>query len=161
MLEKLRKAVTALGDLAYSVSGTGSRSTKPYEQELIDSVLGTLDAAASDKVRAQLQTPFFVDRTNKRIHTIWFDAQLDELRLEDAEFADCLFKVFMNVNGRRQTGRVTFYKGYIFSVETPKPEKFYRDVKVEVVKVERGKLSESLTGAIDRLEHGRSDDEQA
>ncbi len=127
---------------------------------MIEAVLDVLQPAISQTTRTQLQTRFFVDRVNERIHTLHFDRREDHLTITDAGFDDALFKVSMRVNGKRQTGRVTFYEGYIFSVETPKPEKLYRDADIEILKIERASPKASLTYVVDRLEHGRPEEEK-
>ncbi|WP_421700990.1 hypothetical protein [Aliiroseovarius sp.] len=140
-----------------SVSGEGGRSLKPYEAQMVWAVLEVLPAETSQLVQAQLAGRFFVDRSNPRIHSLHFDRRDARLAVADEGFDDALFKLSMRVDGKRQTGRVTYYKGYLFSVETPKPEKTYRDAEIEILSVTRASPKASLAHIVDRLEHGRGE----
>jgi hypothetical protein len=79
--------------------------------------------------------------------------------LEGEEYRDSLFQVEMQVDGKKQRSHVTFFQGRLFSVELPKPLKFYKDKSIVFCDVKPGKTSQSITRAIDRLEHGRDNDD--
>lgn len=150
----LRKLLRNIGRVDHFVFGTGSWMLKSHEAQIIDAVLDQIDQADALKVRAQLKTQYFIDRTNKRIVTIHFDDRPNELSLESQAFLDCLYVVNLLVNGTPQKAQVTFYRGFLFSVELRKPEEFNDSAKIEVVKILRGRAKDSLTAAIDRQEHG-------
>jgi hypothetical protein len=144
-----------LWDFLFFVFGEGSWSLRPYEIIVVKAALSSLSEEIRGKIEHQLKSSYFVERTNKHISVIRFYHPNDHLRLDGAEFQDALIRVSTRVDGIVVTTNVTLYKGLIFSVETKKPGKFFAEKKIEVLGVELGKTSQTITGAIDRLEHGR------
>jgi hypothetical protein len=104
--------------------------------------------------RNQIDSRFRIDRSNPRMNVIAVGQFPSALKIPLPSFEDALFRVRLTVNGRRETANVTFYKGFVFSVETKQYRKFYKDKEVEVTDVAEGKPKQSITRAIDRREHG-------
>jgi hypothetical protein len=141
------------------VSGDGSWQLLAHEKALVDAVIGTLPTNVQLLVRMQLEQDFFVERTNRRVGVIRPYNADEALRIPDPPFADCLVNVRVSVDGKPQTEHVTFYKGYIFSIELRKPSKFYEGKNIAIVDVKLGKPSQTYTTAIDRVEHGKNEDD--
>jgi len=102
---------------------------------------------------------YFIERTNKRINVFRFYTPNDALKVQEPEFSDMLVNVQIAVDGKKQTAHVTFYKGYLFSIELKKPGKEYAGKKITAQNVTTGNPGQSYTRAIDRREHGRSNDQ--
>lgn len=143
------------------VSGEGGWRLYPHEQAVVDAASGDLPTEFREQVSAQLEQPFFVERSSKQVSVLRFYKPDSRLAIADAAFNDRLVKVRIEIDGRKQEAHVTFYKGYIFSVEFKKPRKFYVGKQITICDMSQGKPDESYTRALDRLEHGRSEyDEQ-
>lgn len=154
MLKKTALLMRDVQRFLKSATGEGGWSLHPHEAKMLASVLDAIPPSASKSAHNQLQTRFFVDRTNERINTLHFDHRGEKNTIVEDGFNDALFRLTIRICDRRQIARVTFYKGYIFSIETPKRGKFYQDKTFEVLQVERANPKASLTYSIDRLEHG-------
>lgn len=118
--------------LLHVLFGAGGWRLRPREQVIVDAVLDSLAPHLRELVRTQLKQNFFVDRSSERVFVLWFYERNNTLRILDREFEDRLLKVKIEVDGRTQNTHVTFYKGYIFSIEFKKPAKFYAGKKVTV-----------------------------
>jgi hypothetical protein len=148
-----------LNQLGLALGGEGGWSLRPHERQLIFAVIEHLDPIARERSFAQLNREIFVERSNQRISVIrpanGNRSRDQTLRLEQAEFQDSLFKVRILVDGKKETANVTFYDGFIFSIETRQPGKSYRSKTIVVEDVEKGRTGESLARIIDRAEHCR------
>lgn len=77
-------------------------------------------------VQRQLAQSFFVERMSRgRINVLRYYENDPSLAIGDPQFADYLFKVRLELDGAGQTAHVTFYKGWLFSVEFKKPGRFF------------------------------------
>jgi hypothetical protein len=148
----LRSALkSAFGERTFKVSG--------LHKELIECVLLSLDVSIQTAVKQQLrQKYFFSFMTQCRVNVLYFfDADQLEL-IKIPQFQDARFTVELHSNDKSILGAVTFYRGRIFSVELPKPRKFFRGKDFIFGRVSEGPVKDSITNAIDRLEHGKSID---
>jgi hypothetical protein len=106
-------------------------------------------------VQRQLAQSFFVERMSQgRINVLRYYEGNSNLAIRDADFADCLFKVSLELDGAGQTAHATFYKGWLFSVEFKKPGRFFARKQISIRGVTRGRPRDSYTRVIDRSAHG-------
>ena len=142
-------------DLISYLSGEGSWKMLFYEVTITKFVLNYFDDNVSKFIEKQLATDFFMDRmSDGRINVFRFYNFDDHLRISFKEFNDLMLKVDLMVDGKREVAHVTFYKGYIFSIELKHPRKFYENKKIEIKDIETGLPEESYTNEIDQAEHG-------
>jgi hypothetical protein len=136
------------------ISGEGSWGLKKHEIIILDAVIEILDQQKKILVSKQLKQSFFVERIpDGRINVFRFYYKPDELKINSFEFNDLLFRVYISVDNERQVAFVTFYKGYIFSLELKNPSKYYYAKSINTYDVETGRSSESYTIEIDKEEH--------
>lgn len=154
MLRMLLKLLEELNRLGHLVSGTGSWSLRPHEKIVVSAVIGTLPEHVRQKCEAQLNARHFVERSNARINVMRLSTPDEGLKISDPEFEDALFKVRAKVETKTETMNVTFYEGFLFSVETRRAGKSYLNQSISVLDVQKGKPKKTLTRAIDRAEHG-------
>lgn len=122
--------------------------------------IGSRNEVDSRKLNEQLLQPFFQSWWNQgRINPIFHYLLDPESLLEGEEYQDGLFRVEMRVEGKKQHANVVFVTGRLFSIELPKPIKFYKDKEIQLGAVKRGNNRQSVTRAIDRLEHGKDFDD--
>lgn len=128
---------------------------KPFEKAIVDAVVQSLPDEAQKLSLSQLSVLQFVERSNPRIIGLHLKDWPERLKITERPFDDGLFKVRIEVDGKRETANVLYYNGFISAIETKNHRKFYRGKTVCVAKVEAGnpKLSKAL--AIDRQEHGK------
>lgn len=139
------------------LSGEGSWRLREHEKIILNAVISKLSENHRKLVEQQLKEKFFIERIpDGRINVFRFYRPKPDLKIEDAEFDDLLFKVHIIINGKKQISHVVFYRGYLFSIEMKKPGKFYKGEDLAIEKVLKGKSSQSYTEAIDRLEHGKN-----
>jgi hypothetical protein len=143
------------GYLLHFAFGEGSWRLRSHENSVLDAVLAHVSDDVRALVKSQLQQKYFVERTNKRISVLRYYAPADALRIRDSEYWDLLLRVQIVVDGKKEFAHVTFYKGYLFSVEFKKAGRSYLRSTLTVAGVAQGKPRDSYTRAIDRLEHGR------
>jgi len=137
--------------------GEGSWSLRRYEEVILDAVLERVGDAVRETIRAQLAQAYFVERIPAgRINVFRFYHPRAAFKVQNPEFEDHLLKVRFVVDGSHQTAHVTFYRGYLFSIEFKKPGKFYFGKTILVDGVEEGTPGNSYVRALDRLEHGRN-----
>ncbi len=142
-------------DLLTYFSKEGSWSLYSHESIILNAVIDSLDGEVQLLVKTQLEQKFFVQRIpNGMINIFHFYSQDDSLAIIDPDFSDLLFNVYMIVEGKKQIAHVTFYKGYLFSIEFRKAKSFYLKKEILVKKITIGKPNESHTVSINRLEHG-------
>jgi hypothetical protein len=155
----LKSALRRVSHFVTFVFGEGGWNLHDHEQTVVDAAIGALSTEMGKLVRAQLEQAFFVERSSNRISVLRFYEPDDGPAILDAAFQDRLMKVQIEIDGRKQVSHVTFYQGYIFTVEFKKPRQFYLGKRITVCDVSQGKPRESYTRSIDRLEHGSRDDE--
>jgi hypothetical protein len=120
--------------------------------------VNSLAAIEQGLVRAQLGQSFFVERMSAgRINILRFYNPDSSHRIADSAFSDRLFNVRIVTGDTIQVAHVTFYKGYIFSIEFKKPSSFFAGMRIEVADVRPGDARQTYTRGIDRLEHGPND----
>jgi hypothetical protein len=154
MLKCLGYLFSTINRLDHYLGGTGSWSLLRHEQFLADAVIASLNKDEQLTCKTQLEQKYFVDRSNPQINAIYFYTKPDNLKLAAEPFDDALFKVKLTVDGKRETANVTFYEGFIFSVETRHHRKSYEDTDLVVIDVKAGKPKQTYTRIIDQLEHG-------
>lgn len=138
----------------------GDWKLRPLHQQVIDKVLAYLDTELSNKVRAQLEQRFFMQfMADGRVNTFFFNNLSNSLVISDPAFQDCLFKVEVFADGRKQHAQVTFSNGRIFEIEFKKPHKFFVGKDIKIGSVTRGEPKDTFAAVIDRAEHGRETDE--
>jgi hypothetical protein len=148
MLRKLLHFITY-------ISGEGSWNMLSHEVIITKSVLNHFDENVCRLLEKQLSTDFFMERIpDGRINILRFYSFDDELRVSLQEFNNLMIKVGLLVDGKREVAQVSFYNGYIFSIELKHPRKFYTNKKIEIKDIETGLPEESYTNEIDKAEHG-------
>jgi hypothetical protein len=140
--------------LVHYVSGGGTWSLREHENQIIEAVVCALPPDKSMAVRRQLEQGFFVERSGGRINILRYYENDPSLAIDSVQFKDCLFNVTIEVDGEDQTAHVSFYKGWLFSVEFKKPRKYYAGKQFVIRLVAEGRPQESFTRSIDRLVHG-------
>ena len=134
----------------------GKWKAEPIHLSLIDAVLNHLQEHQKSVVREQLENRYFLSwEPDGRINVFFFYDESSLPLLSVPEFEDRLIKVELFVEGRKHVAHVIFYKGRIHSIELKKPRSFFKGKSFRVGSVTEGKPSDSYTGAIDRLEHGK------
>jgi hypothetical protein len=164
VIEKLISTIfvplRALNRMDCYLWGKGDWKLRTLHQAVIDKLLTFLDAEKSSKIRTQLEQKYFMQFIpDGRINTFFFDNLPNNLLIDDSAFQDCLFKVEVFVDGRKQHAHVTFVKGRIFSVEFKKPHKFFVGKYIKIGSVSPGRPNDTFTAIIDRAAHGRETEE--
>jgi hypothetical protein len=124
----------------------------------VDAVIRDLPIEMGRLVLAQLGRSYFVERSSNCISVLRFYERDIRLAIAEAGFQDLLMKVQVEIDGRGQIAHVTFYKGYILTVEFKRPRQFYAGKHITICGVSQGKPKDSYTRSVDRLEHGRGED---
>jgi len=151
----MKKLAVMLNRVLHYLSGGGSWHLLAHEKKILDACLSFVPEDVQTHVRNQMASGFFLERmTDGRINVIRLHEKPKEVAIKDAEFEDALYKVRVEVDGEKLTVNVTFYKGFIFSIETKKPTKFFRGKDILIHNVAKGKSKETYTAVIDRSEHG-------
>lgn len=145
--------LSKINDVLLFLFREGGRSLISIEKSVILSAAEWLGPKVLEKVKQQLEEKFFIERTNNRVSVFRFVNRHERCALELPDFADRLVKVRLDVDGKPEVAQVTFYKGFIFSVEFKGPHKQYGKRDVRVIEVFEGKPSDSYTIEIDRSEH--------
>jgi hypothetical protein len=156
----LKSALRRVSHFITFAFGEGDWKLHLHEQAVVDAVLAQLPTAIRTLVLAQIEQAFFIERSSNRISILRFYEPGGRLALADPGFQDRLVKVQMEIDGRKQNAHVTFYKGYIFAVEFKKPRRFYAGKHIVICGVSQGKPGDSYTRSIDRLEHGRPEEDE-
>ena len=127
----------------------------PHEMIITKSVLNYFDKKISELLEKQLSSDFFMERIpDGRINVFRFYCFDENLRISLQEFSDLMIKVGLLVDGKREVAQVSFYNGYIFSIELKHPRKFYIDKVVDIKDITTGLPDESYSSEIDKAEHG-------
>ena len=155
----LRRLISLPNDLLFITTCDGSWKLRYPTDIIIRHFLARVDHAHAEKISAQLRQPFIQHWWHKgRINPIFHYILDPETLLEDAAYSEDLYRVEMLVDGKKQWANINFVTGRLYSVELPKPFKFYEGKAIALGDIKRGKPSQSITRAIDRLEHGRDDE---
>lgn len=155
----LRRALSLPNDLLFYLRSNGDWKLRHPTEVIIEHFLTKIDRADAAKISAQLSQPFMQHWWHKgRINPIFHYILDPETLLEDAAYAEDLYRVEMFVDGKKHWANINFVTGRLYSVELPKPFKFYEGKAIALGDIKRGKASQSITRAIDRLEHGRDDE---
>lgn len=148
MLRKLLHFITY-------ISGEGSWKMLPHEAVIAKSVLNSFEENVSKLVEKQLSTDFFMERIpDGRINVFRFYRFDENIRISLQEFSDLMIKISLLVDGKREVAQVSFYNGYIFSIELKHPRKFYVNKAIEIRDISTGLPEESYANEIDKAEHG-------
>jgi hypothetical protein len=148
-----------LNNLLCYLWGEGDWKLRDLHRQIIDKLMTQLEARVSDKIKSQLGHKYFIQFIPEgRINTFFFDKLPNDLLISDSGFQDCLFKVEVFADGRKQQAQVTFYKGRIFSMELKKPHKFFVGKDIKIGSVTLGKPKDTFTAVIDRAAHGQETD---
>lgn len=127
----------------------------PHEAVIAKSVLNSFEENVSKLVEKQLSTDFFMERIpDGRINVFRFYRFDENIRISLQEFSDLMIKISLLVDGKREVAQVSFYNGYIFSIELKHPRKFYVNKAIEIRDISTGLPEESYANEIDKAEHG-------
>lgn len=159
MLKSIKKSICYIWDSVFYITGEGSWNLLKHESEVIKGVR-IFDETVNEKIKKQLNQDYFVERSSEgRINIFRFYDFDDALLIKGEKFQDFLLKVCITVNGKRNIGHLTFYKGRIFSVEFKKSKAYFNGKNLEFVNAEIGKTQDAYTRVIDRSEHGRANED--
>ena len=111
---------------------------RPFERAIVDTVVFPLPDKAQRLTLDQLAILEFVERSNPRIIALHLRDWPERLKITERPFDNALFKVQIEVDGKKETANVVYYGGFISTDETKNHRKFYRRKTVGVVKVEAG-----------------------
>lgn len=152
----LLRIVKFPNDFLFALTNDGGWKLKYPTNAIVEHFIATRCPPHATKLKEQLSQPFVQHWWNEgRINPIFHYLIDPDSLLEGEEYQDTLFRVAMVVDGRKQNANVVFGKGRIYSVELPKPIKFYKGKNIEFGAVTRDNMRQSMTRAIDRLEHGK------
>lgn len=155
-MTNLSSLLTRLSHLVKFLGREGSWALLPHEQSVLNAGLAYLDESPRELSQRQLEQSWFMDRmTNGHINVFRFYEPDTALIIAEPAFADKYIRVNGVVNGKRQKALLSYYKGYIYSIEFKKPTKFYVGKEFKVVSVEDADPKETYTRVIDRATHGR------
>lgn len=151
----MKKLAVMLNRVLHYLSGGGSWRLLVHEKAILDACLSFVPEDVQTQVHDQMASGFFLERmTDGRINVIRLHEKPKEAAIKDPAFENSLYKVRIDVDGKKLTTNVTFYQGFIFSIETKKPTKFFRGKNIIIHDVAKGKSKETYTAVIDRSEHG-------
>ncbi|WP_345552421.1 hypothetical protein [Microbulbifer aestuariivivens] len=156
-----RSILLRVWDFSLFITGEGSWKLRYHEKLIIDEVVKSLGDEQRDQICRQLSQPFFVQRMHGgRVNTICFYHEDEKHRVHGNQFEDSMIKVDFTADGKKQRAHVVFYKGFINKVEFKKEGGFYRSKTIKVCSISCGDPEKSHSAALDRLEHGRSEEGQ-
>ncbi len=139
-----------LWDLVYFLSGEGTWRLRTHETIALDAAITALPVDIQGQLRQHLTQKVFVYRVGQRISRPRFSAP----PIEASELRHVLLKVEIDVEGKKETAHVEFYRGRADSIQFKHPAKFYAGKTVKALAVRPGNPSLSHAAALDRLEHG-------
>jgi len=156
VVERLKEILYRCWDFSLFITGEGSWRLRPIEVVMLDAVKKNLGHNISSLLETQLHQKFFIQRmNNSRVNTVIFYNKNEAYKIKDDQFQDLLLKVELIINKKKQHAHVTFFEGYISTIEFKKPKSFYHGKTIEVGDVKLGKSDMSHASAIDRTEHGK------
>lgn len=144
-------------DVLYFLTGEGSWRLRPHEEIVIEAAIDILPRRSQALLRSQLKETMFIQRSHKQISRPRFYSGLyrpDRRALEDADYADTIIDVQLDVEGIHETAQVEFFRGRVDSIQFKRPAAHYAGKKLTVLGARRGTLARSHAAAIDRREHG-------
>ncbi len=153
--DMLKNILHRCWDSTLFLSGEGNWKLRDLEKRVLEAVKNYIEKDDSNLLEAQLGQKFFIQRMNSsRVNSVFFYGNDESNRILGNRFDDILFKVRLTVGGKKETAHVTFFEGYIHSIEFKKPKKYYQGKNIKVGSVSPGESDRSHASAIDRLEHG-------
>ena len=143
--------------LTFLFPGDNGWSLRKYERDLIDAAVSNLDTENKAIVRRQLQRLFFVERLLDgrvtHIHFQWRRGTVERMKLPK-EYNLAKFKV--GASGQKFSVSIGIFDGLIYSLHFSKPPKVAFSHGFEILDaIYGGPYDDTLTQAIDRLEHGK------
>jgi hypothetical protein len=158
MAVALKRLLSFPNDLLFYLTRDGDWKLRFPTDIIIDHFVANLGAMDAEKIRSQLSQPLVQHWWHKGLINPIFHYQLDpDSLLEGQDYEDGLFRVEMFVDGKKQRANITFITGRLYSVELPKPIKFYEGKSLTFGTITSGKSNQSTTRIIDRLEHGKDE----
>jgi|GEM_PF-2121964 len=158
-MANISSLLTRLTDIVRFLTREGSWTLLPHEQSVLNAGLTHLDERVRVLSQRQLEQSWFMDRMTKgHINVFRFYEPDTALTIAEPEFGDKYIRVSAVVDGKKQKALLSFYRGYIYSIEFKKPTKFYVGKEFNVVNVEDAKSEETYTRVIDRAARGRESD---
>jgi hypothetical protein len=143
--------------LLHFLSGGGSWALSLRERLVVTAAIRLFSPHIQETLYAQLRQRFFVERVNRHIPVLRYYARNEDLRVTDQSFSDLLVVVPLSVDDANEKAHVTFYEGFLFSLEFRHKPSFYAGRLLSVGEARLGRPRQTYTRAIDRLEHGRTD----
>jgi hypothetical protein len=143
------------------IFGDGGWALKPIERQIVEAAVRSLADDLQALINLQLDQPLFIERTNNRVSVLRHYAAEPQCKLPGSEWDDAVTNVYIEVEQAKQIAQVTFYSGYLFTVEMKKPRRFYSGRPVKVLAVKPGNSKRTYTRIIDRSEHPGSWDDDA
>lgn len=141
-------------DALHFLCGDGTWHLIDVECQVVRAAFQCLSDDERALVEAQLAQSYFVERmSGGRINVLRFYAPDQALTIPGPKFAELLVVVSLEVDGKKQKAHMTFYRGYVFSVEFAEEGRKYSRRHVRVLGVRLGRPEQSFTVAIDRQEH--------
>ena len=134
--------------------GIPKREFMTHERTILDSVISHVEKEVALKIEKQLSSRFYIDRSNPRMNVISVGQFSSDISIDDINYEDLLFKVTFFVDDKNSSANVTFYKRFLFSVETRLTRKSLIGKVIQIKKVSLGSKNRSLSLSLDRLEHG-------
>jgi hypothetical protein len=143
-------------DCLFALTRDGGWKLRHPTDVIINHFIDSRNQSDAAKLRDQLSQPF-VQRwwIKGRINPIFHYLLDPDSLLDGEEYQNSLFRIELVVDGKKQHANITFGGGRIYSVELPKPIKLYKGKDLQFGAVTRGNNRQSMTRAIDRLEHGK------
>ncbi|MEL6370286.1 MAG: hypothetical protein AAFR03_06170 [Pseudomonadota bacterium] len=146
----------SINRLLHYICGDGSWRLLGHEEAMVNACIESLPDSAAQSVKRQLKSGFFVERIpDGRVNRIFPRRKDRAMAIELPGFEDCLYKVRFETDGEKMTGHVTFYDGFIYSVEFKKPKKYFKNKAINILRVSKGRSKDSVAEILDRAEHGR------
>jgi hypothetical protein len=152
--------LAALNRAFWYLEGAGGWRLGHPTDLIVKHLLKNLPWNDAERLSRQLLTQFFQERpVSQRITRVLFSLEDTSVTLELPKYQDCLFKVEMMVQGKNERANVIFSNGYLYLIELSKPLKFFKGKVIEFGAVTQGKAKETITRALDRLEHRQDETE--
>lgn len=152
----LKEILYRCWDFSLFMTGEGSWRLRPIEALVLDAVKKNVEDSVLFLLEKQLSQKYFIQRMNSsRVNTIIFYNKDEAYKINDSQFEDLLFKVELIIDKKKQNAHITFFEGYISTIEFKKVKSFYDGKTIDIAGVRLGKLDMSHASAIDRVEHAK------
>jgi hypothetical protein len=156
----LNNFFSRLNRLLWCFEGAGGWELGYPTDLIVANLLKNLPAKDANQLTTQLANQFFQERQpSTRISRVLFDEIDDSSLMELPRYRDCLFRVQMFVENEKESANVIFYEGRIYIIELSKPFKFFKGKTIKFGAVTQGNSKETITRTLDRLEHGRDEND--